>query len=106
MKPKESDWKKFRNSLEKWRETYLKRKNNEIRSILEDNNLNETEKFWNIVDFQKKESKILRDCLNNFSRSNMLVHMAIMKKYGMICKEDIEEFSEELQKLLEDFERI
>ena len=106
MKPKESDWKKFRNSLDKWREHYLKRKNNEIRSILEDNNLNETEKFWNIVDFQKKESKILRDCLNDFSRSNMFLHMALMKKYKMISKEDIEEFSEELKESLENFERI
>jgi chemotaxis methyl-accepting protein methylase len=63
MKLKESDWKKFRNSLDKWRERYLKRKNDEIRAILEDNDLNETEKFWDIVDFQKNESKILRNCL-------------------------------------------
>ena len=105
MKPKESDWKRFRNSLDKWREHYLMRKNNEIRLILEDSNLNETEKFWNIVDFQKKESKTLRDCLNGFSKSNMCLHMALMKKYKMICKEDLEEFSEELRKSLADFER-
>ena len=106
MKPKESDWKKFRNSLDKWRELYLKRKNEEIRTIIEDNNLDETEKFWNIVDFQKKESKILRDCLDGFSRSNMVLHMALMKKYKMIGEEDIEEFSEELQELLKNIVRI
>lgn len=53
MKPKESDWKKFKNSLDKWRERYLKRKNDE-----------------------------------------------------MICKQDIEEFSEELQEFLKNIERI
>jgi len=106
MKPKESDWKKFRNSLNKWRERYLKRKNDEIRAILEDNDLNETEKFWDIVDFQKNESKILENCLNGYSRSKMFLHMALMKNCEMICQEDIEEFSEELQEHLKNIERI
>lgn len=69
MKAKESDWKKFRNSLDKWRERYLKWKNGEIRAILEDNNLTETEKYWDIVHFQKNESKKLRNCLDGYSRS-------------------------------------
>ena len=94
MKPKESDWKKFRNSLDKWRERYLKRINEEIRAIIEDDNLDETENFWDIVDFQKKEIKILRSCLDGYSRSNMVFHMALMKKYKMISEEDIAEFSE------------
>jgi hypothetical protein len=100
MKPKESDWKKFRNSLDKWRERYLKRKNDEIRAIIEDKDLSETEKFWDIVEFQKTESKILRNCLDGYSRSKMALHMALMQKYEMIYQEDIVEFSEELQELL------
>jgi hypothetical protein len=32
--------------------------------------------------------------------------MALMKKYEMICQEDIEEFSEELQEHLKNIERI
>jgi len=59
MKPKESDWKKFKNSLDKWRERYLKWKNDEIRSILDDKN-----------------------------------------------RDDISEFSEELQNLMKEFERV
>jgi hypothetical protein len=46
MNPKESDWKKFRNSLDRWRERYLKRKNEEIRAILEKKDPDETGKFW------------------------------------------------------------
>ena len=106
MKPKESDWKKFRNSLDKWRENYLKRKNEEIRAILEDENRSETEKFWDIVDFQKEESKVLRNCLDGYSRSKMSLHMALMKKYEMICQEDIEEFSEELQEYIKNIVRM
>jgi hypothetical protein len=105
MKPKESDWKKFRNSLDKWRERYLKRKNEEIRAILEDKDLSETEKFWDIVEFQKTESKILRNCLDGYSRSEMTLHIALMKKHEMICQEEIEEFSEELQEFLKNIER-
>ena len=106
MKPKESDWKKFRNSLDKWRELYLKRKNDEIRAILEDNNRDETDKFWDIVEFQKNESIKLRDCLDGFSRSKMTLQMALMKRYEMVCQKDMEEFSEELQEFLKNIERI
>ena len=106
MKPKESDWKKFRNSLDKWRERYLQRKNEEIRAILKNQDLSETEKFWNIVDFQKTESRKLRDCLDGNSRSNMTLHMALMKKFEMVSQEDIEKFSTELQKFLKNIERI
>lgn len=100
MEPKESDWKKFRNSLEKWRESYLIRKNDEIRAILARNNLTATEKFWDIFEFQKNESKILHNCLDGYSRSRMTLHMALMKKHGMISPEDLKEFSEELQEVL------
>ena len=106
MKPKKSDWIKFRDSLDQWRERYLKRKNYEIQAILEDEKLSETEKFWNIVDFQKTESKILRNCLDGYSKSRMTLHMALMKKHEMIFQEDIQEFSEELQAFLKNIESI
>jgi hypothetical protein len=106
MKPKESDWKRFRDSLDKWKERYLKRKNAEISAILENKDWSETNKFWEIVEFQKAESKILRNCLDGLSRSNMTLHIALMKKVKMIDQEDIEEFSEELQDILKRIERI
>ena len=106
MRPKESDWKKFKNSLDKWRERYLKWKNDEIRSILEDKNRDETEKFWDIVQFQKNEAKKLRNCLDGNSRSTMISHMALMKRYEMIGRDDISEFSEEIQNLLKELERV
>jgi hypothetical protein len=106
MKPKESDWKRFRNSLDKWRERYLQRKNGEIQAILQNQNSSETEKFWKIFDFQKRESKKLRDCLDGNSRFNMILDIALMKKYEMIFEEDIEGFSTELQEFLRNIQRI
>ena len=100
-KPKESDWKKFRNALEKWRERYLARKNDDIRSILNDAKRNETEKFWDMVAFQKKEAKILRECLDGYARSNMFMHMLMMKRYGMIDEKDLIDFSQELRETLQ-----
>jgi len=48
----------------------------------------------------------LRNCLDGCSRSKMTLHMAVMKKYEIICKQDIEEFSDELQEFLKNIERI
>jgi hypothetical protein len=106
MEPQKSDWKRFRDSLDKWREGYLKRKNGKILAILQDQNLSETEKFWNIFDFQKTESRKLRDCLDGYTKSNMTLHMALMKKCEMISQEDIEEFSTELQEVLKNIQRF
>jgi hypothetical protein len=36
----------------------------------------------------------------------MTLHMALMKKYQMICQEDIEEFSDELKEHLKNIESI
>ena len=58
------------------------------------------------VDFQKAESNILQNCLAGYSRSNMTLYMALMKKYEMIDQKDIKEFSEELQELLKNIERF
>jgi len=102
MDAKKSDWKKFRDSLDNWRERYLKRKNEELMSILKKKDLDETKKFWDIAEFQKTEIKILRNCLDNYTRLNLSLHMALMKKCGMIDQEDIKEFSAELQDMLKE----
>ena len=60
------------------------------------------DKFWDIVKFQKNEVKKLRECLDGYSRSNMVMQMILMKKNKIIEEDDIVEFSEELQKILTD----
>jgi protein-tyrosine phosphatase len=46
----------------------------------------------------KKEMKILQDCLDGHSRSKMFVSMLLMLRHGMLKEEDLQGFSEGLQK--------
>ena len=95
--PKESDWKIFRDSLPEVREKYLKKKNSEISKILNDPNRTETERFWAAEKRIKKETKILSECLDDYSRSSMGLKVMLMCRYGMLEREDLEKFSTELQ---------
>jgi len=67
-KPKESDWKVFRDILPELREKYLKKKNREIEKILKDPKRNESEKFWDTKEKLEKEAKVMRECLDDYSR--------------------------------------
>ena len=57
-KPKESDWKTFRNRVPEWRERYLRKKNKEIIRILTDENKTPTEQFWEAKEKMEKETKV------------------------------------------------
>ncbi len=48
----------------------------------------------------EKEAKVLRHCLDGHSRSKMQLFMLSMIRVGMTKKEDLGEFSEELQQSL------
>jgi len=96
-KPKESDWKQFRKMVPDLRERYVKTKNHEILGILTSPEKSPTEQFWDTLDVMEKESKVLVDCLDGHSRSNMFMHMSLMCRYGMLTQEDLKCFSEELQ---------
>ncbi len=96
-RPKEFDWKKFRKIVPELRERYLEEKNKELTAILTDTEKTPTEQFWDTLDEMKKESKILRDCLDGHSRTKMLFYMMLMCGHRLIKREDIAIFSEELQ---------
>ena len=102
-KPRESDWKVFRDMLPELREKYLKKKNKEIERILNDRERNETERFWDAEERIKKEVEILRECLDDYSRSKMGMKVMLMCRYGMLEKNDLEKFSEDFQKQYKEF---
>lgn len=93
----ERDWKTFRKMVPNLRERYLKGKNIEIKKLLDAKNKNETERFWDARNRIEKERKILVDCLDGHSRSNMFFHMILMYRHGMLKEEDLDEFSDELK---------
>ena len=94
----ESDWKKFSAMIPKLRERYLAERNPRIAHLLADPKKNETERFWDAAEEIRKEAKILRECLDDHSRSRMWLAMITMRAAGMLKKEDLAGFSEELQK--------
>ena len=94
----ESDWKKFSAMVPMLRERYLATQNARIAQMLNDPKKNETGRFWDAMDEMKKEAKKLQTCLDGHSRSEMIFHLVLMRKVGMVKKEDLADFSEDLQK--------
>lgn len=98
--PKESDWRQFCAMVPDLRERYLKAKNQELVNMLTRSDQTPTEQFWATLEQMKKESQILRDCLDNHSRSKMSMSMMLMLRHGMLKKEDLNKFSDELREQL------
>ena len=100
--PAESDWKKFRAMVPHLRERYLAARNGPITALLTDPKKSETERFWRAMEEMEKEAKVLRYCLAGHSRSKMWLFMLSMIHAGMLKKEDLVQFSDELQQQLSD----
>ena len=99
-KPKESDWKQFRDMVEFLRERYLKETNQRLNEFLTDGDRTATDQFWDTFEEMKKEKKILQNCLDQHSRSQMYLSMLLMLRYGMLKEADLKGFSEKLQEQL------
>jgi hypothetical protein len=82
----------------KLRERYLAEKNSRIVALLTNPKKAETERFWDALEMMEKEAKILQRCLDGHSRSKMWLFMMNMISVGILKKEDMAVFSEELQK--------
>ena len=99
-KPLESDWKIYSKNVPEWRERYLTQKNGEIIAILSDREKTHTDRFWDAKRVMEDESRILRDCLDPHSRSNMVLSLCLMIRYKMVEESDLVNFSEELRERL------
>jgi hypothetical protein len=94
----EADWQKFSAMIPMLHERYLAERNARITRKLTDPIKTETERFWNAFEEIEKEAKIVRRCLDDYSRSKMWLSMITMRAAGMLKKEDFAGFSEQLQK--------
>jgi len=96
-KPKESDWKAFRKLVPEIRERYLQARIEEFSSVLHNEELNATEKFWELEKRASETSKILRTCLDGHSRSKMELFIGVMFRHDLMTKDDLSVFSSELR---------
>jgi len=79
------------------RERYLAEQNARIVALLTGPKKTETERFWDALEVMEKEAKVLQRCLDGHSRSSMQRFMCCMIGVGMLKKEDMGVFSEELR---------
>ena len=93
----ESDWRTLRDSLGNWRTRYLAATTKEIADLLQADGQSPTERFWKAKERIDEESKILRDCLDGYSRSKMYMHLALMYRHDLIDEADLARFSDELR---------
>lgn len=98
----ESDWRKFRDMIPMLRERYLAEQNARIARLLTDPQKSETERFWDAIEEMESEAKTLRRCLDGHSRSKMWLFLISMIHDGMLKKDDLAQFSAELQSQLAD----
>lgn len=96
MKPLESDWKVYNELVPICLERYLKRKLEELASLLSDSRKAPSEAFWEAKSRMDEEAKILDYCLGGHSRSKMRMSILSMHLYGLLEDEDLERFSEPL----------
>lgn len=99
--PKESDWRAFREMIPELRERFLRAKNEELASILDDASLSPTERFWEVEEKVREIGKTLRACLDGHSRSKMTLFMMTMFNHGMMTEEDLVAFSPELRERMQ-----
>ncbi len=80
-----------------WRERYLAERNPRIAAVLSDPQKTETERFWEAEKLIRKEARVLARCLDDIRRSRMWERLVEMRAARMIRREDLAEFSPELQ---------
>jgi hypothetical protein len=97
MQPLESDWKVFKALVILCRERYLHDRNAALIAMLQSESLTPTERFWATYQRMEEIEKILRECLDSHSRSNMFIALINMYHHQMITDSDMCDFSEELK---------
>ena len=95
--PEESDWKMFRSIVPELRERYLRARNTELMAIFQSESLTLTEKFWTASERMEEIGGILRTCLDDHRRTQMMHALRLMYQHQMITDEDLNSLSEEVR---------
>ena len=101
-----SDWKEFNRILPELRERYLRERNKELIVLLIDESKTPTERFWAVEEKAEKEAKILRKCLDGFSKSQAPLYLINLFRFGFMREEDLAGFSDEIRTFLKNMECI
>ena len=87
---KESDWKRYSSMVDELRDRQSEKKNEALVAELKNPAKTPTERFWKTYEEIKREVRILEERLGYHARSKMFMQMAMMIRYGMLKKEELE----------------
>lgn len=101
MEVSKSDWKLFRSCIAEWQESYMERLVKEYIDMLEETG-NASDKFWALEERIKKDKKhpgVMRE----LSKGNMIFDIVALINSGVITKDDLAGFSNDLKEKLDFF---
>ncbi len=92
----EKDWKLFRKKIADWQESYIAKRIEAYKEILNSNQL-PASKFWELDEIIKKDKNNPGVIIKDLKRSNLYSIMLNLINYDVITFDDLEEFSTELK---------
>lgn len=90
-----NDWALFRKKVPDWQEAYMDKLNKEYIELLNGTG-NPSEKFWKLEE-RIREDKKKKGVLIDMRRSQFLINVLSLLNEGVISKDNLEEFSDELK---------
>lgn len=100
-KPKERDWKLLKKKIHSWKEEFMEQLIKEYSEYLK-KDLPASEKFWTLskrINSDKKKKGVLTE----LSRSKIFLTIISLIQEGVITREDIDGFSDELKEEVDSF---
>lgn len=91
-----SDWKLFREKIGDWQENYMERLEQEYISLLSDDGMLASDKFWELEKRIKKDKKSPGVILQ-MSKSEAIWNIVYLIRLKVIALEDLEDFSDNLK---------
>lgn len=89
------DWALFRKKVPDWQEAYMDKLNKEYIELLSGAG-NPSDKFWKLEE-RIREDKKKKGVVIDMRRSQFLINVLSLLNEGVICRDDLEEFSDELK---------
>ena len=100
----ENDWKLFRRVLPLWQEAYIEKLVEEYKELLNSKE-KASSKFWALEKRIRKDKKCPGVLIIDVRRSNMEMLLRELLCYGVICPENLNDFSSELKNRVQNVER-
>lgn len=105
MEISKKDWKLFREKLAIWQENYMNKLTKEYIELLNDENKNASDKFWELEKRIKKDRKH-PGVIMEMSKSEAMWNIVYLIRLGVIEYDDLADFTDDLKLAVKDVIRL